>query len=258
MTSIRSTAMLLAFAFAFALVPFASLRSSAHAQASAQGEADIELGATQPSDIERGAGASRRANAGRPADGGGDGLRLAIQARLDAINTLSIVDPDIDAPGPGGVLAAEGRRLLVPIVTPGVRLLDDHALFLGAGLGFAGFSAESGPNEDSRAGWSFSPLVSYDVLSDDSAALALLGWFNIASLGETEECDAGGCEEQNDDASAWGLSLGANLRGFIGEGLALGGEFGWGFLDVAFDDPNLDVFVHGVFGNIFLEASIGI
>jgi hypothetical protein len=248
----------------FAIALMLAARVPAAAQVSVGGSAeasagaDIESGANDASEIERGASSSQYnadadANAGADADtsgggGGGDGLRLAIQGRLDAINMVAIADPDP---------FLSQRRLLVPIVTPGVRLLDDSELFLGLGFGFSGYSSDNGPDEDSRSGWSLSPLASFDLLKDDVAAFSLLGWINLASLGETEDCDAGGCMDVNDDAFGWGLSLGAGLRGFINEGLALGGEFGWGFLDIGYD-AGADVFVHGIFGNIFLEASIGL
>jgi hypothetical protein len=246
--------------FAIALMLVAPMHAAAQVSvggsAEASAGADIESGANDASEIERGAtspqyNADADANAGADADssgGGADGLRLGIQGRLDAINMVAIADPDP---------FLSQRRLLVPIVTPGVRLLDDNELFLGLGFGFSGYSSDNGPDEDSRSGWSLSPLASFDLLKDDVAALSVLGWINLASLGETEDCDAGGCMDVNDDAFGWGLSLGAGLRGFINEGLALGGEFGWGFLDIGYD-AGADVFVHGIFGNIFLEASIGL
>jgi hypothetical protein len=221
-----------------------------HAQASAQagGSADIEMGATRPSEVELNAGARP---GGRTRDDGG--VRLALQGRLDAINVLSIASPnvaDLDAPG-------VGRRLLVPIMTPGVRLIDGR-LFLGMGLGIAGATVDAGPGETSRSGFSLTPLASYDLLLDSVAALSLGGWLNFAHLGETEVCGGGGgCVEANDDATGWGLSVAAGIRGFLSRGLALGGEFGWGFLDTSVDN-GADGFGHAIFGNIFLEASIGI
>jgi hypothetical protein len=258
--------MTLVFALALCAPMHAAAQVSVGGSAEASADADIESGANSPSDIERGSSARGNVdddNDGRIDEGaddddddidenddgvGGEGLRLAIQGRIDAINLVAIADPDP---------FLSQRRLLVPIVTPGVRLLDDNELFLGLGLGFSGYSSDNGPDEDSRSGWSLSPLASFDVLKDDVAALALLGWINLASLGETEDCDGGGCTDVNDDAFGWGLSLGAGLRGLVSEGLALGGEFGWGFLDIGYD-AGADVFVHGIFGNIFLEASIGI
>jgi hypothetical protein len=251
MTSIRSAVITMVLALALCAPMRVAAQVQVGGSAEASADADIESGANSPSDIERSASARRERNDRDDADDGvgGEGLRLAIQGRLDAINMISLADPD---PFLGQ------RRLLVPIVTPGVRLLDDNELFLGLGLGFSGYSSDDdGPNEQSRSGWSLSPLASFDVLKDDVAALALLGWINLASLGEEEVCDAGGCDDQNDDAFGWGLSLGAGLRGFLSEGLSLGGEFGWGFLDVSYD-AGADVFVHGVFGNIFLEASLGL
>ena len=227
-----------------------ALASSASAQIRAEGEAggsaDIEAGATTPSRIEMEGGSTGR---GRVHDDGD--IRLALQLRIDAINTLALADPS-GVEGAG--FMSVGRRLLVPVATPGVRILDDE-LFLGLGFGFAGASYDNGPNEESRGGFSVSPLASYDVLDDDSAALSLLGWLNLASLGESEVCTAAGCADQNNDVFAWGLSLGAGLRGFLTESVSVGGEFGWGFLSAGFDAGG-DVFGHAVFGNLFLEASL--
>jgi hypothetical protein len=227
--------------------------AQAGGSASGQASGDIELGATQPSRVETSGGASSStagANYGR-GPRSDHSVSLALQLRLDAINTIALSEPTGVA---GAGFADLGRHLLVPIATPGVRILDD-ALFLGLGLGFVGVSSDDGPNEESRSGFSLSPLASYDILADDSAALSLLGWLNLASLGETEQCNAGGCNEVNDDAFGWGVSLGAGLRGFLTESLAIGGEFGWGFLSVGYD-AGPDVFVHGVFGNLFFEASL--
>jgi len=231
-----------------------AVSSGAHAQgASGQASGDIELGATQPSRVELRAGADdgARANRGRgPVHNDGD-IRLALQLRLDAINTLAL-SSSLGVDGAG--FTDLGRQLLVPVATPGVRILDEQ-LFLGLGFGFVGVSADEGPNEASRSGFSISPLASYDVLDDDTAALSLLGWINMASLGETEVCTAAGCADQNNDAFGWGLSLGAGLRGFLTDSVALGGELGWGFLNVGYD-AGPDVFVHGIFANLLLEASL--
>lgn len=252
MTSIGSTVTTLGLALALCAPMHATAQVTVGGSAEASADTDIESGANSASDVERGTGPRRDVDRDDDDDRvGGDGLRLGIQGRLDAVNMLRIADPDS---------FLTERRLLVPIVTPGVRLLDDNELFLGLGLGFSGYSNSTGPDEQSRSGWSLSPLVTFDVLKDDVAALALLGWINLAKLGETENCDAGGCMSANNDAFGWGLSLGAGVRGFVSEGLALGGEFGWGFLDIGYDGgggPD-DVFIHGVFGNIFLEASVGL
>ena len=216
--------------------------------ARAGGAADIEMGATRPSEIELNAGA-------RPGARTRDDhrARIGLQGRLDAINLLSVASPDV-----GGVdTAGLGRRLLVPIMTPGVRLLEDK-LFLGLGFGLASVSVSNGAVDTSRSGFALSPLASYDLLIDPVAALSLAGWLNFGRLGETEVCGGGGgCVTSNDDVTGWGLSLAANVRGFLSRGLALGAEFGWGFLDISTDN-GADAFAHGVFGNIFLEASVGI
>jgi hypothetical protein len=234
------------------------LSGTVHAQAtgSASGQAsgNIELVATEPSRVETSGGAnvtSAQADYGHRHTGD-DSVSLGLQLRLDAINTIALADPNGVMGAGFADTAFTGRHLLVPIATPGVRLLD-RALFLGLGFGFTGASFDNGPNEESRSGFSVSPLVSYDVLSDDSAALSLLGWLNLASLSETETCGAGGCLEMNDDAFGWGVSLGAGLRGFLTRSLSIGGELGWGFLSVGYD-AGPDVFVHGVFGNLVFEA----
>ena len=230
------------------------------AQASGEASGDIELGANQASEIEMSAGARADDDddrASRPTTRGGDSdTRLGIQVRLDAVNTLRFAEPD-------EISASLGQRLLVPIVAPGVRLLDDGALFVGLGFGFAGYDGPNGPGDEfSRSGFSLTPLLTFDVLADEYAALSLLGALNIGSLGESETCGGGGpgpmtCVQGDDDAFIFGLTLGAGIRGKLSEGLALGGEFGWGFLSIA-ADPDADTFVHGIFGNLTLEASVGI
>lgn len=246
MTSIRSTCAVLAMLFAVGFPQLAAAQgASASGSAQSSGGAEIEMGAIHPSPVETNA-----ARANHRIDDS-NGPRLGIQARIDALNMLGFSIP------PGSMaldVALEARSLFVPIVTPGVRFLDDR-LFLGLGLGFSGFST-SNP-DTSRSGWSLSPLATYDLLLDQYAAFYLAGWFNLAHLGQSEACNAAGtCVTMNNDATGWGLNLGAGVKGMLSRGLALGGEFGWGFLDVSTDGP--DAFVHGVFGNIFLEASVGL
>ena len=104
-------------------------------QGSAGGGAEIELGATQASSVELGAG-SASSGGGHPAassasySGGGGGAssdtRLALQLRFDAINLVALAEPDDLDSG-----AQPSRQLLVPMATPGVRLLDDeHHMYL--------------------------------------------------------------------------------------------------------------------------------
>jgi hypothetical protein len=244
MTSIRSICAVLAVLFVAALPQLAAAQG-ASGSGQASGGAEIEMGAIHPSPVETNAGRSTHR-----VDDSSD-PRLAIQARIDALNMLGFSVPGGMALG----AALDARSLFVPIVTPGVRFLDDK-LFLGLGLGFSGFSTDN--PDTSRSGWSLSPLATYDLISDQYAAFYLAGWFNLAHLGETETCNAGGvCVTANNDVTGWGLNIGAGVRGLLSRGLALGGEFGWGFLDLSADnDP--DAFVHGLFGNIFLEASVGL
>ena len=116
------------------------------AQASGEASSDIELGANQASEIEMSAGARAEGDdddsASRPSLRGGDSdTRLGIQVRLDAVNVLREAEPN-------EINAALGSRLLVPIVAPGVRLLDEGALFLGLGFGFAGTDGSEGPGDE--------------------------------------------------------------------------------------------------------------
>jgi hypothetical protein len=190
-------------------------------------------------------------------------LRIGLQIRLDALNVLSPVDSSRTLPGdvggPNG-FRADGiaRRLLVPFAAAGVRFVDQR-LFLGAGIGFHGWSTESDPGaEASQSGFGISPLAQFDVLREAGAALSLGGALHLASLSETEVCDPDGdCMELNDGGSAVGLSLGAGVRGLITPGLALGGDFGWGFLSLSGDNDG-SAFVHGIYAAILLEATIGV
>ena len=183
----------------------------------------------------------------------GGETRLALQLRLDAINLLALAEPDQLDNGP-----LPSRQLLVPVATPGVRLLPGGALFLGLGLGFANAKVDTGGETQSQTGFSLSPLVSYDVLADDDGALSIVGLVDLASLGETEVCDAGGCMSRNDDAFGLGLGVGLGLRGKLSPSVAIGGEFGWGLLSIDWDANNDNDVVHGVFGNLLVEASVGL
>lgn len=201
---------------------------------------DIELGAT-----------SRTSTSYEPPSR--SSVRIGIQIRLDAINVLGPLE------GTPGTTQAIGRRLLVPLAAPGVRLLDNK-LFLGLGLGFYGYSTENDDEDgESRSGFSLSPLAQFDVLREGSAALSIGGALHVASMSEREVCVNGMCSDADDGASGVGLSLGAGLRGNILPGLALGGDFGWGFVSLSYDNMNDNsVFIHGIYAAIMLEASVGI
>lgn len=199
-----------------------------------------------------------------PSSGSSD-ARLGVQLRLDALNMIG-VGGSINLPGPGGPILIGGPIEVgigpsVPLATPGVRFVDGK-LFLGLGLGFVGGNNDTGGGgggaDRGQSGFSLSPLVSYDVLSDAVAALHLVGWFNIASLGEEEDCNAAGVcsDDPNSDASGLGLNLGAGVRGKLSEGLAIGGEFGWGFMSGSVGP--VDYFNHGLFGTLLFEASVGL
>ena len=241
----------LALCLAQAAPAGAQLEASASAQGdlggSSSADSDIELG-----DVDSGPATSLGPSAGTgPARRGGGGLRLGIQARLNALNLLGGVDQIV---GGGTGLQA----LFVPVAMPGVRLLDGR-LFLGVGLGLAGYSAEDDDGDEaSRFSFAFSPGGSFDLIRDASMAMSLGGWLNLASVGETEVCpDGTNCMSLNDNEFGWGFNLALGLRGAITRGLVIGAEFGWGFLSVS-EDPAGGRFQHGIFGNILVEGSVGL
>ncbi len=197
------------------------------------------------------------------------GTRIALQARLDAFNLFGVQDSvlvdDADTTIPGA---------FVPLVTPGVRLMDGR-LFLGVGFGFYGISQTEcggdGCDDDettfSTSGWSVNPLASFDILADDFGALHLVGWLNFADLGgATIERRTPGMTDTRDIDGLfwWGLNLGAGVRGKLSEGAALGAELGWGFAtssddgDEPGDADDTDLFVHGIFGILLFEGSVGL
>ncbi|MDH5675937.1 MAG: hypothetical protein OEZ06_27685 [Myxococcales bacterium] len=266
--------------------------------AAAQGEgADIEAGGTTAGSVDLGGSAggsasatgsggsatgssSAGSSAGSASSGSGDyssssyqgssggsyagssgrssGVRIGIQGRLDAFNFVGdFRGRAADPTDFNGNYVNDIGGLMMPVVTPGARLVDGK-LFVGLGLGFNNFTYENRNGAEwSRTNFALSPLASFDLLSDDTAALSLLGAFNLAFVGATEECDGGGCFTHNDDATGMGLSLGAGVRGLIGEGLALGTEFGWGLMGVDYDGGEND-FIHGIFGTLLIEGTVGI
>ena len=198
------------------------------------------IAAAQTADVS----ASGKVYAPRPTS---SSARLGLQGRFNALNMItdgSLLFTDADS-SYGDVVGP----LFVPIVTPGFRFLDER-LYLGLGFGFGGFDFEDpAGNDTSRSAFAFSPLAMFDVLTDRYAALSLGGWLNMVILGETND--------NNDDAFGIGLNLAAGIRGKISPGLAIGSEFGWGFVNVAWDNEN-EAFFHGLFGTVLFEASVGI
>jgi hypothetical protein len=270
MTRIELSIVVIAVAL---LAPALGRAQDTTASGQAGGSSDIELGATQPSQVEMSAGSSSMNHGGGGSSGSSSrvrtsssepspshdsdgGARLALQLRFDALNMLNFAAPNLQ----GLDTPTVGRRLLVPLVAPGVRFLDDR-LFLGLGLGLSGASQNNGGNntmKQSRSGWSVTPTVTYDVLHDQIAALSLIGMLNMARLGESTACNPTACVDQRNAVFGVGVTLGAGLRGLISQGLALGGEFGWGFLSLSQEANGPGAFVHGLFGTLFLEASIGL
>lgn len=233
-----------------------TLRALAALTVSAIGFATPALAQDASGDIE--AGDTTRASASYSSSNrsSSDGIRLGMQIRLDALNVLGPIDTS-GAPS-GRPSDGVARRLLVPLAAVGVRLVDQR-LFLGAGIGFYGWSTENDAGaESSQSGFGLSPLAQFDVLRDTAGALSLGGALHIASLSESETCNpAGVCMEQNDGGTAVGLSLGAGVRGFITPGLAIGGDFGWGFLSISGDEES-SAFIHGIYAALMVEATVGL
>lgn len=219
----------------------------------ARAQEEIERGATHPSRVEIGATHEHhaRVHMDGPNEHADSELRVGLQARIDALNTLAFASPNVA----DLETATLSRHFLVPIVAPGVRMLDGR-LYLGLGLGLSGASREPAGMSAARSGFSLTPMAHYDLLLEGPMALSVGGWLNFARLGETEVCLNNTCMSQNDDTTGWGLSLAAGVHGWLTRGLSLGGEFGWGFLSMS-DDRGIDSFVHGLFGTIVLEATIG-
>jgi len=192
------------------------------------------------------------------------GTRIAIQGRLDAFNMFGVTDSFVADDAAGGLLAFSA---FAPTATAGIRLLDTR-LFLGLGFGLTGVSVSEcedggcdGESSASKSGFTLTPMVTFDVLSGDDGALHVGGWFNLGSIGDTtfEEAD-GDTMTRDDGFFMWGVNLAAGVRGKISEGLAIGSEFGWGFLTWSEGDEAGDQspFIHGVFGTILVEGSVGI
>lgn len=193
------------------------------------------------------------------------GTRLALQGRIDAFNMFGVsdalvfgIDRDLDF----GALAAGSA--FAPIVSGGLRM---DRLFVGAGLGLTGGSVSECENDGcsaessvSNTGWSITPMAFYDVLNDGAGALALGGWLNVGNVGGGTFEDEDGRTVSEDGFFSWGLTLAAQIRGMLSEGLALGAEFGWGFLSWSEGDNDGDasIFIHGLFGTLLLEGSVGL
>ncbi|MCA9583636.1 MAG: hypothetical protein KC416_17680, partial [Myxococcales bacterium] len=171
-------------------------------------------------------------------------IQLALQARIDTLNLL----------GGGDLTGAQSVTPITPFATIGVRLLDQR-LFLGAGVGLAGTNTDNGNgNGTGRSAFALSPVILFDVLRNDLAALSVGGWFNIGRVGDTSD-DNGNAN--NDGYFGFGANAVAGIRAFLNPNLAIGGEFGWAFFDVN-ADANGGNFSHGLFGTLLFEAGLDI
>ncbi len=167
------------------------------------------------------------------ADGGSDsgytyrydsGYRLALQARY--AQTLTIA-------GKRGEFAA------APFVTAGLRMLDER-LFVGLGFGLHGV------NDGGGSGFSLSPVVTFDLLTDRLGALYVGGWVNLGSVSQPGP---------STDVFFFGANVLAGVRGKLSKSVSFGVEWGWEF---AWADVPAESFAHGIFGAVVLEASVGL
>jgi|GEM_PF-3435117 len=203
-------------------------------------------------------------------DGGGSGIRLEFQGRLDVFNTFGISGNTFSLGG-GGV----GFGLsMVPLVTIGPRLLDG-ALFVGIGAGYTEFSntacsdADDGGCADqstvtTTSLWSISPVVSYEFLSTELAGLYAIAWFNLGQQGGTSVVTEGAntptATIETDPGFWWGVDIGIGIRAKISPAFSIGTEWGWGIASVndAGDNTEDSSTVHGIWGTITLSASLGL
>ena len=185
---------------------------SGSAEGSTDGGFESESSTTGEGSGTSGTGASE--------SGGSSGWRLALQGRVDVFRINSVV--------------ADIEDITVPIVTPGARLLDNE-LFLGLGLEF------STTSDGGSKSFALSPLVNYDFLDSEHAALYGLGWLSLGTR-----------KDGGDGNFFFGMNFGLGVRAKILESLAVGTEWGWAF-QIIEDGP----FIQGIFGTIMVEASLG-
>ncbi len=152
------------------------------------------------------------------------GYRLALQARY--AQTLTIA-------GKRGEFAA------APFVTAGLRMLDER-LFVGLGFGLHGV------NDNGGSGFSLSPVVTFDLLTDRLGALYVGGWVNLGSVSQPGP---------STDVFFFGANVLAGVRGKLAKSVSFGVEWGWEF---AWADVPAQSFAHGIFGAVVLEASVGL
>ena len=208
-------------------------------------------------------GSASASTSSGPSAGGGasnnPGVRLGLQGRVDALNLFGTSDALVLG-GSAGDLGA-----FAPTATPGLRLVEGK-LFVGLGLGMVGYSISEclDPRCDetrgtSNSGFGLNPLVSFDLIRDRLAALYLLGWLNLVSVGGGA-VEERGMTTERDGFFIWGLNIGAGVRALLSDALAIGTEWGWGFASWSEGDrmDDTSVFAHGLFGTLVLEATVGL
>jgi len=183
--------------------------------AQAQYGGDPETGYTAPPGTQPVAPATR--STGRAS--GGDGIRLAMQARFSGVNVLG------------------GEAFAVSVLaTPGLRLASNK-LFIGLGLGWAKVNS-GGPSA-----YTVAPTATYDVIQRSNAALHLLAVMNIS--------------DRTGGDLLIGMNLGVGVRALLGESFSIGTEWGFAFTQVDGGPTDPDA-AFGFFGALMIESSIGL
>lgn len=189
-------------------------------------------------------------------------VQLAFQGRINAMGYL--------APKTNDLLSA--IQTITPYVTPGVRLIDGR-LFVGVGIGFGAFSSEecqdtcADYDRISQNYFALSPMAFFDILRAGPASLYAGGWFSFAPISsvtfETRRASTTVTNER-DGGTAIGVNLGVGIRAQLVEGLAIGTEWGWGLASYSDDGAetgvarDLSTTLHGLFGTVMIEGSIGL
>ena len=230
-------------------LPLLAMAGSAAAQGNPE-NGDVELSAGTQLKAETPAPAPERpathVRSSASYSGGSTGdMRLALQVRMPAANIMTGGGATSDS--------ALGGRLM-PLVTPGLRLLDTR-LFAGLGLGYAAFSTsdDDGDTVNSRSGFTLVPTVTYDLIDEREVAVGVGGMLSLGILGESSSENA----DANDDAFTWGLTVLGEVRAKPLASLGVGVDFGWSFTNTSPDTGNSTA-AHGFVGMLVIEASTNI
>ena len=203
-------------------------------------------------------------------------IRLEFQGRMDVFNTFGVDGVTFPI---GSSLGDNTLTLaMVPLVTTGVRLLENGALFVGIGAGYASATlhncvpvinnvggCDTGETSTTLTSWSLSPMVSYEFLSTEYAGLYAAVWVNLGGFGgssvTTTDAQQNTTTVDIDQNFWWGVNIGLGIRGKITKAIALGTEWGWGIAGggaAAANNEEDTALFHGIWGTLTLQASIGL